>query len=218
MDIPAYTPETRMRTSGHPCMMAWCERSKILIQPLAVRRRAVLPRRAGPCGRRAWTIALAFAALASSSGCGGGGKQAEPDAADADPAHTSGRSYYRFTCAPCHGREGRGMGELYPPLRGGSWVNADPSVAIRIVLKGLEGEITVDGVRYMNKMPPQGAQLPDEKIAAILSYLRASWGNVGTPVTTEQVTGVRAETAERTKPWTGDEITALMAGEASRAH
>jgi mono/diheme cytochrome c family protein len=96
-------------------------------------------------------------------------------------------------------------------------VNADPAVAIRIVLHGLEGEITVDGVRYMNKMPPQGGQLPDEKLAAILSYLRASWGNVGTPVSAADVARVRAETSERAKPWTGDEIRALMAGEASPA-
>jgi mono/diheme cytochrome c family protein len=164
-----------------------------------------------------WIGAVTVALLAATIGCGGGGKQAEPDAADADPAHMSGRSYYRFTCAPCHGREGRGMGQLYPPLRGGSWVNADPAVAIRVVLHGLEGEITVDGVRYMNKMPAQGGQLPDEKLAAILSYLRASWGNVGTPVTAADVARVRAETSERTRPWTGDEIRALMAGEASPA-
>jgi mono/diheme cytochrome c family protein len=168
-------------------------------------------------GRRAWIPALIFAVLAAATGCGGGGKQAERDAADADPAHMSGRSYFRFTCSPCHGREGRGMAGLYPPLRGGSWVNADPSVPIRIVLKGLEGEITVDGVRYMNKMPPQGAQLPDEKIAAILSYLRASWGNVGTPVTATDVARVRAETSERANPWTGDEIRAFMTGGASPA-
>ncbi len=96
-------------------------------------------------------------------------------------------------------------------------MNADPGVPIRIVLHGLEGEIVVDGVQYLNKMAPQGGNLSDERIAAILSYLRASWGNAGTPVTIEEVARLRAETAGRVTPWTGAEISALMAGEAAPA-
>ena len=95
----------------------------------------------------------------------------------------------------------------FPPLAGSEWVNGDPNRATRIILNGLQGPIEVKGHTYTSVMPAQGAILKDDQIAAVLNYIRNSWGNSGNEeVTTEFVTGVRNATKGRPTPWTANEI------------
>jgi PA14 domain len=58
-------------------------------------------------------------------------------------------------------------------------------------------------------MPPQGAVLPDDQLAAILTYVRSAWGNQAGPVTAEQVKTIRASVTDRMTPWTAEEILKL---------
>jgi mono/diheme cytochrome c family protein len=58
-------------------------------------------------------------------------------------------------------------------------------------------------------MPAMGAALPDEDVAAVLSYMRNAWGNQAPPITAEQVKAIRTATAGRTQPWTGAELLSL---------
>jgi hypothetical protein len=58
-------------------------------------------------------------------------------------------------------------------------------------------------------MPPQGAVLPDDQVAAILTYVRSSWGNQAAAVTAEQVKTIRASIQDRNTPWTAPEILKL---------
>jgi mono/diheme cytochrome c family protein len=62
--------------------------------------------------------------------------------------------------------------------------------AIRGVVQGRSGEVTVNGKKYNGIMIPF-AQLSDQQIADVLTYVRNSWGNSGDPITPSEVGGVR---------------------------
>ena len=92
------------------------------------------------------------------------------------------------------------MAGLAPPLVGSPWVNGNKAAVIRIVLQGkTNGETT---------MPPLAA-LEDEKIAAILTYIRRAWGHEASPVTAGEVQAVRSETRLRDEPWTEADLATL---------
>ncbi|HUR80818.1 MAG TPA: hypothetical protein VM733_08630, partial [Thermoanaerobaculia bacterium] len=61
-------------------------------------------------------------------------------------------------------------------------------------------------------MPPVGQVFTDDQIAAVLTYVRREWGQTGTPVEAATVKAVRAATAGRARPWTNEELTAMIAG------
>jgi len=84
------------------------------------------------------------------------------------------------------------MADRYPPLAGSEWVAKPPEVGARIVLFGLHGPIQVKGKTYDNEMPALGSQLTDEEIAAVLTYVRSSFGNQAGPVSVDVVKAARA--------------------------
>ncbi|MGB6221498.1 MAG: c-type cytochrome [Haloferula sp.] len=121
-----------------------------------------------------------------------------------------GGQLYATYCSACHATDGKGAtGGLFPPLAGSEWVAGPPDRAIKIVLHGLQGPIDVAGKPYNLVMPPQGTVLPDDQIAAILSFVRSSWGNDAAKVTPEQVKAIRTATAERSEMWTQKELLKL---------
>ncbi|MBC7979991.1 MAG: c-type cytochrome [Armatimonadetes bacterium] len=118
-----------------------------------------------------------------------------------------GGQLYTLYCSACHAPDGKGAtGGAFPPLAGSEWVSGDAKRAIGIVLKGLHGPAEISGKTYNLEMPPQGAVLGDDLIAAILTYVNSSWGNSGMNVTPELVKNTRAEMASRSTPWTAPEI------------
>lgn len=132
-----------------------------------------------------------------------------PAAADEpiDPAvMAAGKTSYML-CGACHGQNGEG-GPVAPPLAGSEWVTGPVSNLIRIQLRGLVGPITVAGKEY--NMPGGMAALSyqtDEQIAAVLTFVRNSFGNKSSAVKPEQVAALRSEVgkppvtaAELTKP------------------
>ncbi|HEY8961854.1 MAG TPA: c-type cytochrome [Luteolibacter sp.] len=121
-----------------------------------------------------------------------------------------GGQLYATYCAACHGTQGEGaLAGQFPPLAGSPWPVGVPDRAIKIVLNGLHGEIDVNGKTWNLEMPPQGAALPDDQVAAILTYVRTSWGNKAQPITPEQVKAIRAATASRSDAWTPAELQKL---------
>ncbi len=121
-----------------------------------------------------------------------------------------GGQIYTLYCSACHGADGKGAtGGQFPPLAGSEWPLGDPARSVKIVLHGLHGEVEVDGRKFNLEMPPQGAMLADDQIAAILSYVRSSWGNKAEPVTADFVKATRAATADRKVQWTADELMKL---------
>ena len=137
------------------------------------------------------------------------GKPGEPaEVAPLTPAeqqrYDAGREVYRNLCQACHQPDGRGQDRLAPTLIGSALALAAPEIPVRILLNGKEGRTGL--------MPPIGAAITDEQIAGVLTYIRREWGQEGSPVEPATVKTVRALTADRSRPWTDDELKALTAG------
>jgi mono/diheme cytochrome c family protein/glucose/arabinose dehydrogenase len=114
-------------------------------------------------------------------------------------------------CITCHQADGNGMQNIYPPLTNSEWVAGDPTRMIKIVLKGLYGPMTYQGKEYgpakgTPPMTPFGGLLKDDEIAAVISYVRQSFGNNGSIVTPDQVKAVRDATKDRLQFYMVDEI------------
>ena len=99
----------------------------------------------------------------------------------------AGAGIYAQHCAGCHGEGGEGRATDYPPLAGNVAVTADTAAnPIRTVLLGGFAPGTQANPRPYG-MPPFGQALTDAEIAAVLSYVRGSWGNSASPVSTVEV-------------------------------
>ena len=101
----------------------------------------------------------------------------------------AGKSIFGTTCFACHQSEGQGIPHAFPPLAKSDYLNADPKRAIHTVMKGLSGEITVNGQKINSVMPSQN--LSDEEIADVLTYVYNSWGNNKTVITPAMVKAQR---------------------------
>lgn len=103
-----------------------------------------------------------------------------------------GSSLYQINCSACHGLDAKGQGPLVPPLTGNAVVNqADASTLVRLVLAGSQGAGT-KAAPTRPAMPSLAWRLDDRQVADILTYVRANWGNQGTPVAQDFVGGIRA--------------------------
>jgi mono/diheme cytochrome c family protein len=133
--------------------------------------------------------------------------------AKADPMKV-GAAAYASACVACHLPTGLGQPGTIPPLAGSEWVVGSEERVIHIVLYGLNGPIHVKGADYNSSMPTfgkvagSGYNWSDEKIAAVLTYVRASFGNTASPITVEQVAAVHAKEGDH-KPMTQDELNKL---------
>ena len=110
-----------------------------------------------------------------------------------DPAVMEIGKVQFIVCSACHGQNGEG-GPIGPPLAGSDWVAGPVSNLIRIQLRGLQGPITVSGKEYT--FPAGMAALAyqtDEQVAAVLTYVRNSFGNKASAVKPEQVAALRSE-------------------------
>lgn len=102
-----------------------------------------------------------------------------------------GATLYAKRCASCHRADGSGMAPAYPPLAGNPSIEMDVSVnPLRMVLNGGYPPQTVDDPRPYG-MPPFAQVLSDEEIAAVVTYIRVSWGNHGTLVTPREANAMR---------------------------
>jgi putative heme-binding domain-containing protein len=119
-----------------------------------------------------------------------------------------GESVYHATCHACHKPNGQGLTGQAPSLVDSQWVNGDLATLARIVLHGLHGPIKVRGKTWNMAMPGLGHSpfLNDERLAAVLTYVRRSWGNTGDPVGITDVAKVRQMHRQRTAMWTAESL------------
>ncbi len=117
------------------------------------------------------------------------------------------RTYAR--CAACHQNDGEGRAGVYPPLAGSRWVTGRPEVFTAILLHGIDGPMDVAGETYDGEMPGW-PQLSNEELAAVMTYVRGSFGNDAPPVEPALVAGVRSR-IERDEPWTQSALEAYDA-------
>jgi mono/diheme cytochrome c family protein len=103
-----------------------------------------------------------------------------------------GKTVYDQRCATCHGAQGEGKPPHWPPLAGNQSIQMESAVnAIRMVLNGGYPPATAANPRPYG-MPPFAGQLSDNEVAAVVSYIRTSWGNRGTPVGAREANELRA--------------------------
>ncbi len=121
-------------------------------------------------------------------------------------AAVSGQAVFGRTCTTCHQANGQGLPGAFPPLAKSPYATGSKDKLIRLVLNGLTGPVTVAGQHFNGVMPPWKGQLSDAEIAAVLSYVRNSFGNSADSVSASEVQQQRAATASRTSPWTMQEL------------
>ncbi|MEQ1853132.1 MAG: cytochrome c [Chthoniobacteraceae bacterium] len=113
-------------------------------------------------------------------------------------------------CATCHQPNGLGIPNIYPTLAKSNWLGDDERL-IKIALKGLWGPIEVNGTKYdpTKGVPPMmgfGPLLNDDELAAVLSYVRESFGNDGEFIPPAKVKQVREATKDRVNFYMVDEL------------
>src|ERR1700747_2855217 len=142
----------------------------------------------------------------------GGGAGAPPD------PKVVGKALFSSNCITCHQANGQGLPGQYPPLAGSEIVLGDASNRlIAIVLKGLQGPVTVKGQSFNNSMQAWEGQYTDAQLAAILTYVRSDWGNNAPPIPPEAVKQMRDELKDRKEQWTFAEVMKLPGKDVAKA-
>lgn len=157
--------------------------------------------------RVAWSLLLVtLVACGCAEGTAEPSQQAQgAQSEQAVVALQDGARIYADRCSACHREDGRGVAGDVPPLAGSDWVVGRRDQLLRIVLGGLEGDVVVQGETYSGTMPRLwGAS--DAAVAAVVTYVRTSWGNDASPVSEQDVVAVRQFVDQRTAPWTVEEL------------
>jgi mono/diheme cytochrome c family protein len=112
-----------------------------------------------------------------------------------------GKQIYNGNCANCHQASGAGQPGAYPPMVGSEYVLGSQGMLAALLLDGIQGPLTVKNSPYGTNVMPAWANLSDEKLADVMTYIRKSWGNSADEVKPEEVTAIRTKEASRTAPW-----------------
>ena len=120
----------------------------------------------------------------------------------------SGKKVFTVRCASCHQANGLGIAGQYPPLAGSKWVTSDPGLITNIILKGLKGEIVVQGETYGTSAAVNMAAVPisDREIANVTTYVRQAWGNESPEILESEVSAFREASKDQIDQWTGDQL------------
>jgi mono/diheme cytochrome c family protein len=126
------------------------------------------------------------------------GPEAEqPRIAQDDPVMRQGGVLYTDNCAACHRSDGNGTAGLFPALRGNPVVQQkDPTTLLHIVLHGTRN-VATDAVPTAPAMPAMSWKLNDDQIAAVLTYVRNSWGNAAAAVSAGDVAKKRSQLVQQ---------------------
>lgn len=117
--------------------------------------------------------------------------------APAQSAMKAGAQIYADECSGCHTRNGKGIANMFPSLNGSPAVQqTDPMTLLRIVLRGARS-VATPAAPTAPGMPSFGWILNDDQVAAVLTYVRNSWGNSAPAVNAGDVAKAREAFAER---------------------
>ena len=128
---------------------------------------------------------------------------AQISAAHAQPR--DGRSVFNAQCTPCHQPDAKGVPGNFPPLAGNPDLFLARDFPARVVLFGMSGKIVVKGAAIDGAMPPLGDVLKDDKIAAVVNYVRGDFGNAALRPKTMQPLDA-ATVTELRKSKEGDDV------------
>ena len=113
------------------------------------------------------------------------------------PAMEAGNAIYNDSCASCHHRDGNGVSGLFPALKASPSVQSEKATSLmRVVLDGAKS-VATQGAPTGPAMPSYNWKLQDNQVAALLTYIRNSWGNQAPAVTAGDVASMRKELDKR---------------------
>ena len=96
-------------------------------------------------------------------------------------AAQSPKDLYADNCSACHQATGKGIKGAFPALAASPLALGPAAPLVTTVLNGRAG------------MPAFKDDINDADLAAIMTYVRTSWGNKGKPVTTAEIAAIRAK-------------------------
>lgn len=135
--------------------------------------------------------------------------QAEEEA-PAEPVELTqmelGENIYGSVCSTCHQSNGEGVEGAFPTLVDTDYVNGSIGRFAGIIIHGLYGEMEINGINYNGNMPAWGEQISDEEVAAVMTYVRNSFGNNSTDVPIDSIKSYRENYGDRTSQWEVDEL------------
>jgi mono/diheme cytochrome c family protein len=115
-----------------------------------------------------------------------------PVAANTPPMR-AGEAIYVDNCAACHTMQGNGVPHIFPSLKNSPTVRSvDPTSLIRVVLRGTQN-VATDQAPTAPSMPSFDWKLSDAQVAAVVTYIRNSWGNAAASVSAGDVSKIRAQ-------------------------
>ena len=112
-------------------------------------------------------------------------------------------------CTTCHQPDGQGLeASGFPPLAGSEWVTGSEDRLIKLTTKGLMGPIVVNGKTYPGQVPmtPFGNLLTADETAAVLTYVRNTFGNKAGPISPEKVKEVREQIKDKQGFYSPEEL------------
>lgn len=144
--------------------------------------------------QRSWVLVSLLGSLAGCSPApppGGAALSAAPGTAGVPAKARTAAELFDGNCSPCHQETGEGVSGVYPSLAGSPTVLGDPGALARWILRGQRAP-TMPTERYSTAMPKFG-WLNDADAAALLTYLRSSFGNQAPPVDAATVASARKD-------------------------
>ena len=131
---------------------------------------------------------------------------ATPAPTDSTNAADAGKAGYMTICIACHQPNGQGLPGAFPSIVKSEYVMGNPERLTAMVLKGINPPFKYKDVTYVVPMIAQEAVLTDDKLAAILTFVRSSFENNAPAVTTEFVANVRKKFLDRKTGWSEAEL------------
>jgi nitrite reductase (NO-forming) len=130
--------------------------------------------------------------------CGGGktGEQATADSTKVEAAAgvptaeqmEMGKNIYQTKCIACHQADGKGLKPAFPPLSGSDYLLSDKKRAVHQALNGSNGEIIVNGEKFVGLMPQQVGTI--DSAVNVINYVLNNFGNNGGYITAEEAKDV----------------------------
>ena len=138
----------------------------------------------------------AIATYLKDSGAGDSASRPTPVAAN-DNAMRAGAAIYKDSCAVCHRDSGEGESHLFPRLAGSALVQSDdPTTLAHVVLQGTRA-VATSTRPTAPAMPAFDWRLNDAQVAAVITFIRNSWGNAAPPVSADTVAKQRTSLANQ---------------------
>ncbi len=104
---------------------------------------------------------------------------------------THGAQLFQQACAVCHMADGGGVPGMQPAVAGSAVVAGEPATLVKLILRGADAALPANRKIYSNQMPPFPTW-PDADVAAVLTYVRRTYGNGAAAITPAQVAALRS--------------------------